>query len=285
MMAGPPALCRGTVWHRRLKPTTHSFRYDVTYVWFDPDHPQSITDHHWAWSTHRLRPAVIRGADYGFADSASPSERVREHLRAVNLPVPTGAVRFLTQPRRWGWLFNPISVYLAWPDDSSARDGSAHNESRNPVGPIGAVLEVTNTPWKEQHHYAVALEPTLKGNGSDSPTTYRARFDKALHVSPFLPADLTYDLAVSQLSGTAGPRLAITILVADADGNTVLETGMSLDRQPVDAAVLAESLRRDGFPTHRVSSGIHRQAAALLGKRVPFVPHPKRKTDHGHTGR
>ena len=87
---------------------------------------------------------------------------------------PSGAVRMLTQVRRWGWLFNPITVYVAW--------------DRNPDVPVAIVLEVTNTPWRERHHYTAALQQVPHDGGN----RYRARISKALHVSPFLDEEYEY---------------------------------------------------------------------------------------------
>ncbi len=206
-------------------------------------------------------------------------------ISTVDPAAVPGDIRLLTQPRRWGWLFNPISVYLVWPDRPPPAD-------RPDAGPVGAVLEVTNTPWKECHHYPLALTPDGSGG-------FQATFDKELHVSPFLGPDLVYHLQVSEQleqlerPGRPGrfppagpvPPLDISIDVSDGDGRLVLQAGMSLERQPVTAATLGRTLRRDGLPTHRISVGIHRQAARLLAKGVPFVPHPKRRTAHGSAQR
>lgn len=276
VIPGPPALCPGTVFHRRLSPRVHAFTYDVVYVWFDPDEPESLTDLHWSWSTDRFRPVRIVADDYGWPDDEPVSVWIERLLRGVDADLGVGKLRFLTQPRRWGWLFNPISVYLIWPPGSDER-------------PIAAVLEVTNTPWKERHHYVVVLEDTDAGD-SDL-TTLGATFSKELHVSPFLPADMTYHLRISERessdrrhqSGAAAPALQIALSVSDAAGALVLETAMNLKRQPATGDGLVDSLRRDGFPTLRTSVGIHHQAARLLAKRVPFVPHPKRSKSRGST--
>ena len=273
MRPGPPALCRGMVTHRRTKPERHAFAYDVTYVWFDPDRPESLTDKHWAWSTGRFRPARIAAVDYGWPEGGPIVDRLEPMLReAVGEPA-VGAVRLLTQPRRWGWLFNPISLYLVWSPD------------RHEL-PSAAVLEVTNTPWKERHHYPVALVEAMSNNSADG-SVVGATFDKDLHVSPFLPMDMTYRLQLSERrSSSSDPpcsTLIVEISVVDGGGEVILETAMTLDRCPATAANLAESLRRDGFATHRTSAGIHNQAARLLAKGVSFVPHPKRSAHRGPT--
>ncbi len=268
MRPGPPALCRGTVFHHRRGSKEHAFSYDVVYAWFDPDDPESLTDRHWAWSTGRFRPARLARADYGWPDGASAA-RVAELMSTVVPGIEVGPVRLLTQPRRWGWLFNPISIYLVWPADSDQ-------------GPVGAVLEVTNTPWKERHHYPVALEQ--RGPSGETTSTFGATFAKDLHVSPFLPMDMTYHLELCERSPSAErdrEGLLVSISVTDPAGDTVLETGMNLDRQPATTRTLSETLRRDGLPTHRISGGIHHQAARLAAKGVPFVPHPKRSPRGG----
>ncbi len=273
MRPGAPAVCRGTVLHRRLGPKAHDFTYEVTYVWFDPAHPESLTDLHWAWSTGRFRPARVSPDDYGWPEDEPIAEWLGRILGETSPTLEIGEIRFLTQPRRWGWLFNPISLYLIWPPDSQER-------------PTGAVLEVTNTPWKERHHYAVALTEEPPENGS-AVAAVGATFAKDLHVSPFLPLDMTYHLRVSETNTPADarrqPALTIAISVSDRAGEVVLETGMNLERRPASSRSLAETLWRDGFTTHRVSAGIHHQAARLLAKGIRFVPHPKRSTRRGST--
>jgi len=273
MRPGPPALCRGTVFHRRFTPTAHAFTYDVSYVWFDPDHPEALTDLHWSWSTGRFRPARIVAGDYGWPADETVRSWIGRRLREVDPGLSVGEIRFLTQPRRWGWLFNPISLYLIWPAGSDDR-------------PIGAVLEVTNTPWKERHHYVVELAGDDPANGDADLTVVEATFPKNIHVSPFLPAAMTYHLRISERrsgSDENAPKLGIAVSVSDDAGDLVLETSVNLERQTATGARLVETLRRDGLPTYRTSAGIHHQAARLLAKGVPFVPHPKRSKSRGST--
>lgn len=270
MNPGPPALCPGTVFHRRRSPKEHAFSYEVFYVWFDPDDPESLTDRHWSWSTSRFRPVRIVADDYGVPNGEPVAAWIGRTLQETDPSLAVGEVRILTQPRRWGWLFNPISLYLVWPPHCNDH-------------PTAAVLEVTNTPWKERHHYFTALENEMSGDGSEI-VSVGATFSKELHVSPFLPSDMSYLLRITERptpSEESGPALDIAISVSDAAGEIVLDTGMNLQRQPATGAAMADTLRRDGFPTLRTSLGIHHQAARLLTKGIPFVPHPKRSKNRG----
>jgi len=256
-----PSVCRGEVFHRRLHPTVHEFRYTVSNVWLDPDHPDAVADAHPLWSASRPAPARFRPSDYGDGSATSLGDQVRDDLAVVLGHRPTGPLRMLTQWRRWGWLFNPITVYLAWHDD--------------PDTPAGAVLEVTNTPWKERHRYATAIRREIDSDGAGERVV--ASIDKVLHVSPFLDEGYRYEVAIGHRGAHDSGTLTLAIDVVGPDDAPVLLTGARLDHRPVDRSALTASLRADGLPTHRVSAGIHAQALRLWRKRVAFVPHPAKR--------
>lgn len=292
----PPQLCTGRVFHRRLHPTVHEFVYPVSYVLFDPDNPAELTNGHRLWSTGRRTPVQLRSEDYGGDESTagrlSLAAEARRQLNDV-VSVSSGAasprpdrdvapVRLLTQPRRWGWLFNPISVFFVW----SGISPSFPPDSETMEVPIGVILEVTNTPWKERHRYPVALTgtPDVPSDTSVETGVLTAEFDKTLHVSPFLDEDFTYRLVVNwdehQLDDREPQRrLRVGIDAVDLDGRPVVETALDLTLAEATGGRLGRSVVRDGFPTHRTSFGIHRQALSLARKRVPFVAHPRSRKD------
>ncbi|MEM9891083.1 MAG: DUF1365 domain-containing protein [Actinomycetota bacterium] len=252
MRAGGPALCRGSVWHKRLGPAEHEFRYDTSHVWLDPDRPDDLCDLNRWWSSSRPAPVRYRASDYGRADDPTPlSEQARDDLAPVLDGRPEGPVRLVSQLRRWGWLFNPISFHLVWHDD--------------PDTPVGAVLEVTNTPWHERHRYAVALD---RDGGA-----FRAVFDKTLHVSPFLDEDFRYRLTIADVD----ERFNASLDVVGAEEQVVVATLLDAPRTPADAATVAAATWRPVLPTHRVTLGIHAEAACLWRKGVPFVAHPDKR--------
>ncbi len=95
---------------------------------------------------------------------------------------PAGPIALLANLRTWGWLFNPISLYFC----------ADNGDGRRP-GPISSlVAEVQNTPWHERTAYVVG-----------PPGGHR--FAKELHVSPFLPMDLDYELRYT----APGQRLTV----------------------------------------------------------------------------
>jgi DUF1365 family protein len=253
VIPGPAALCEGTVTHRRVDPE-HQFTYPMSQVWIDPDDPGELCDLHPAWSHRRPAPAWFRRADYGTGPTGSLADLARDDLGSVMGRRPSGPVRMLSQVRRWGWLFNPISVFLVWDDDD--------DPSGTAPGPVGAVLEVTNTPWKERTRYALGLGRS--GRSLD------AEFDKSMHVSPFVGMDVRYRLEIEDRDDA----IAVDIDVIDPAGDVVLGAALGLDRRPATRELLGRSVRCVPFPTHRVSAGIHAQAARLWAKGAPFIPNP-----------
>ena len=284
VVPGSAAVAVGQVWHRRNRPTTHEFTYPTVQVWIDPDKPEQLFGRHPLWSTDRPRPIRFRRRDYFDGGTEPIGPALRSMLTERLGHRPTGPIRMLTQPRTWGWLFNPITVYLVW-DAGDVGDAGHHGA----VGqPVGAVLEVTNTPWKERVLYQTMLRPD-----GDRLT---ARFAKQLHVSPFLGQDFTYRLSVGP---TAEPgaietgrnlEVAVDVHQGDADLGDVgddaeddpaalLETRLGVQLLSPSRRSMTATLFRHPLPTHRVSLGIHVQAAKLWRKRVPFVSHPNRSAE------
>jgi DUF1365 family protein len=259
---GVPAVCAGQVYHRRIGPTGHEFRYPVSYVWLDPDAPGDLCRHHPLWSATHPSPARFRSHDYGDGSTASLGDQVRDELHPVIGRRPEGQIRMLTQLRRWGWLFNPITLYVAWDSGDET--------------PTGAILEVTNTPWNERHRYAVALDAADRANGETARFTARVR--KVLHVSPFLDEEFDYFIGL-RLDESGSLDLAIDVVTPETD-HAVLTTRLQLDRVPASRRSLGIALRRNIAPTHGVSMRIHAQAAILWVKRVPFVAHPRKRKNH-----
>ncbi|MCP3856381.1 MAG: DUF1365 domain-containing protein [Actinomycetia bacterium] len=251
MNAGLPALCEGSVVHRRSSPE-HQFIYPVTQVWLDPDDPDELCALHPAWSARHPAPVRFRRRDYGADPRGSLADAARDDLASVLGYRPGGPVRMLSQLRRWGWLFNPITFFFVWDDSDEAT-------------PVGVVLEVTNTPWKERTRYPLGL--------GRSGTRLGSKFDKSMHVSPFLGMDHQYRLSLEDRDD----RIAIDIDVLDPDDRLVLHTALRLDRRVATRSGLGRSLREDPVPTHRVSLGIHAQAARLSAKGVSFIAHPRRR--------
>ncbi len=243
------AVAEGTVWHSRRVPRHHSFTRRVSYVWVDPDDVGGLVDHHPLW---RMGRGVVsfRRADFGGNPAMSLATSVRSDLSGPLGRRPSGPVRMLTQLRRLGWLFNPITVFFVW-------DG--------PGPPVAAVLEVTNTPWKERLRYPLILV------GSEG--WVEGSTDKALHVSPFLGMEYRYRFRATDRNG----RITVRVDVLDANGSATVSTRLDVQLEPASRRVLSRSLWRHLGSTLAVSVGIHLHALRLWSKGVPFIAHPRKR--------
>lgn len=248
-MSGASALYTGYVTHHRREPATHGFRFNLFMVYLDLAELPGLFDGRMFWSARRSALAWFRREDH-FGDPDVPlDEAVRSRVESVTGRRPEGPIRLLTHLRYFGYVMNPISVYYCFsPDESRVQ---------------ALVAEVTNTPWGERHVYVVKPEPAADGEWLS------AEFAKALHVSPFMHMDQSYDLTAT----VPGERLDVRIEAARG-GSPLFEANLALRRRPVTGPNLNLALIRHPLLTARVAAAIYWQALRLWLKRVPFVPHP-----------
>ena len=97
----------------------------------------------------------------------------------------------------------------------------------------------------------------------------RWQFDKAFHVSPFLPMDMRYDWRFSAPSETLQVHMENW-----RDGAAQFDATLTLHREPITHGALARALVRFPLVTVKVSAMIYWQALRLLLKRTPFFAHP-----------
>ena len=238
------AVYGGRVVHHRRTPVDHRFSYRIAMVLLDLAEIDAFCRLHPLWGNERSNAVSFRRRDF-LGDPEVPLDvAVRDLVEERTGDRPTGPVAMLTQLRTWGWLFNPITTYYCFDPTGSVVDTT--------------VVEVTNTPWHERTAYV------LEGTGTH-------RVAKGMHVSPFLPMDLTHRFTI----GEPGDRL--TLAVDDLRGDElVFSASMALTRMPPGRRSLGRLLWEYPFMTARVSLGIYRQAAALRRKGVPFHRHPER---------
>lgn len=242
------AIYRGIVVHRRLKPQQHAFRYRLFMLYLDLAELDRVFDGRWLWSTRRPAPARFRREDHFGDPERDLSEVVRDTVEQALGRRPSGPIRLLTNLRYFGYCFNPISIFYCFDADGRSVDY--------------LLAEVTNTPWGERRIYVLA-EPAPNG------TPTNLRFDKTLHVSPFMPMDLTY----LWRSDVPLDRLSVHMEVARG-ADKLFDATLSLRREPLTGPNLAMTLLRHPFMTHKVIAGIHWEAFRLWWKGVPIVDHP-----------
>ncbi len=165
---------RRIVRHRRYEPHNHEFSYRVAQLYLDLDELDRVFAGRWFWSVGRRNLAEFRRSDF-LGPSATPlGDAVRDCVEQATGRRPAGPIRLLTHLRYGGYSFNPVSFYYC------LRRRFHDVES--------VVTEITNTPWRERHTYVLAADLAARRG-----RVLQWKFDKAFHVSPFMPMERSYD--------------------------------------------------------------------------------------------
>ena len=243
------AFAVGRVWHRREGPREHRFDYSLYFSLLDCDRITETFARSRLWSLERFNLVTFRRRDHLAPHHLPLGEAVRERVHDELGVRPEGQVLVLTHLRQWGLCFNPVSFYFCLDSD----------------GDIAFIVgEVHNTPWNERHAYV------MDARGQAGPE-YRFAFDKAFHVSPFLPLAMHYDWRFGFENGRLRVHMTVTAPASDS-----FTAGMLLKLRPVTQRAMVGLPLRFPFLTARVVVGIYWQAFRLWLKKTPFHPHPDR---------
>ena len=244
------ALATGRVWHQRKVPFEHRFDYPMWLVWCDLDQVDELLDLS-PWWGRAWRPVVFRDDDF-VDDSKTPlAQKVRRKAAELGLHWQQGRVCMLGQWRTLGTLFNPLVLYLHFPDGEDQPDSM--------------LAEVQNTPWKEKHFYSLPLKHYDYG-------ALEVDHEKTFHVSPFLPMALRYHWRLH----VAFPDVRL-ILKDKCDDEVVFIAGLDLTLLHPETSLMRNVIVRMGARGFATLKGIYWQAFKLWRKGARFYGHPKKK--------
>jgi len=252
----------GHVRHRRRDPVRHAFAYRIFLMYVDLDELPELFRGRWSWSADRRTLAWFRRRDY-LGDPGVPLDvAVRDRVEARTGRRPRGPIRMLTQPRIFGFLFNPVTFYYCFAPEGDRVES--------------VVAEITNTPWNERHAYVLCRQDRSTRTGVST-----FELDKEFHVSPFMGMDIRYEWTFSE----PGDRLGVRMTNLDGRGSAFFDASLDLRRREIDARSLRGVLVRYPFQTVRVFGAIYLQALRLWRKGAPFFTHPKKLPRDGLPGR
>lgn len=246
------ALYTGWVRHRRHRPHAHAFRYRLYLAYLDLSELDRVFAKRWLWSIGRRNLVEFRRSDF-LGDPAVPlDEAVRRRVQEETGSRPAGPIRLLAHLRTFGHCFNPVSFYYCYAVDGETLET--------------VVAEITNTPWKERHSYVLRAD-TAEKHGS----ALGWSFDKAFHVSPFIPMQRGYRWRLQPPGG----HLRIHMDVDDGT-DPEFDATLVLERRELTGTSLARALLRFPLMTLKVVAAIHWQAFLIWLRRNPVYDHPTR---------
>ena len=253
--ASASCLYEGSVRHRRHGTPSDEFHHRLSMLYLDLDELPELFDDRLLWSARRPAPLWFRRADY-LGDPEQPlSESVKRLVLERTGIVIDGPIRLLTHVRCLGHCFNPVSFYYC------------HN-ARERIRAV--VAEVTNTPWGERHAYVLAV-PERPSDVPGGSRVMRGQFAKALHVSPLMGMEHSYDWRLSE----PGERLSVHIESSNSEGGElVFDATLSLARRELNARELRRVLLRYPLPTLRLTTRIYTHALGLRLRGASWHPHP-----------
>lgn len=239
------AIYEGSIRHQRLLPTSHLFNYHVFMMYLDLDEIDVVLSMSRWWSKKVFSAAQFRRSDFIGSSDTPIKQAVYDCVSQATGETIDGPVRLLCNLRYFGFIINPISCYYCFDQKETLRY---------------IVAEVTSTPWKERVHYVIPCSPDSK--------LQRHQFDKTMHVSPFMPMQMSYHWK------SKTPDASIRIHLENwNDTAQVFNATLALQRKELSAKALNTILLRFPLMTVKVMLAIHWQALRLFLKRLPIFKH------------
>jgi uncharacterized protein len=250
-------LYKGNVWHQRLKPKNHQFKYKLTWFYLDLDEIETLNNKNLKskFLSFEKFSLLFRFCkkDYCKDNDLSLKEDAIKRLylsKGISLNPKHVSVRILTQVRVLNFVFNPVSFYYFY--------------DKNDKQLIAIMSEINNTPWGERHIYSFN-QHELKNN--------KITFRKTFHVSPFMPMEQSYEWEFNTGEGA----INISMDSNDDEYGKIFNAGMHLEKIELSNKALLKTYFMNPLNTLKTISAIYYHALLLKIKGIPFYEHPKYK--------
>jgi len=291
----------GRVSHCRLKGgAIHSFNYPICFSYLDIDEVKSIGWSFWPFfslngkwlsfssfeNKHHLTDwpltttpppdiSKVNSHSKPFNSVFDLPERVREFVRDKLSYIQTHhhhyheeeikSVSILTHLTYFGYCFNPVTFYYI---NYNNADKAIPTSGKEII-----IAEVSNTPWIEQHSYALHESvPNVKIVRDHQAQSFDATWRKEFHVSPFMEMDYEYRFQFSKPTETIWVKSQMIKLNTKEVWFTA---NFQMERLPFTPANLMYILLFYPLHTRAIQVLIHWEAVKLWWKGIPTFEHPQ----------
>lgn len=252
-MLHEPRLVSGHVWHCRLKPFQHAFRYRAFYLQLplrslhrQQANPSTAHKGSIGWALNRAALLSVHDQDHG--DGRPLLAWAEKTLAEAGITDVDGEIWLQTFPRMLGYVFKPVSFWFCERSD----------------GAIRAIIAEVNNTFGDRHVYV--LSPAGQGAIRNGQTL---ESKKSFYVSPFFKVQGEYEFRF--FKSPAGGRDLARIAYRDATGALLL-TSMGGSSQPLTQGAAVRAWFAFPLFSIGVIARIHWQALLLWMKGAKLVP-------------
>jgi len=251
MVIDSPKLFHGKVMHHRRLPRVNYFTYSVFYLALRLIH---IADLNRGFLFGVDRPGLmsLKSKDPGRRDGSSFVNWISEIFAGFGVETESQNIILVTFPRVFGYVFNPISFWIAVDEDTDS---------------IRAVLCQVNNTFGEHHCYLC-----LPATGNCISPDVWVETNKVFHVSPFIEREGSYRFRFA----LEDKSLEIWIDYYNAKGEKLILTSLRGSLVPASTRNLLWAFLSYPLMTFKVIALIHWQALKLVVKRIPYRIKPKK---------
>ena len=193
----------GFVTHRRFKPKRHFFTYKTFSLLINLYEIKNLEKKIKFFSYNKFNILSFYDLDHGPRDGTSLIDWVKSTLAEAKINIGTGTIKLLCYPRFFGYVFNPLSIFYCYDDNSELK---------------AILYEVKNT-FNEQHTYVFPA--------STSSNLILHKCLKKFYVSPFMEMKTFYNFRLLK----PGKILNVFIKQSDHEGTllTACQAGKRIE--------------------------------------------------------
>ena len=240
----------GSVFHRRIFPYTHQFKYKTLSILINLEELNNINKL-FLFSVNSFNLFSFFYKDHGERnENNNPKYFILKNIAKRFNDKKNYTIYLYCTPSFLGYVFNPISIYLC-------------KDNKNNIKYI--CYEVKNT-HHEQHCYIIKIKKNLKKIYSE--------LKKEFYVSPFLQMNLRYKFYLLNIKN----NFLLNIDVYKKN-QIILKTGISSQPVALNSISLLYNLIKNLFFAQKIMIFIHYQAIKIFRKQKSFFTKPKKNND------